>query len=484
MKITNVKNVAIAILTLTSSASAFWRMPCRARSGLARIDPIVDPGEISQHVHAIHGGGNFGPNANYTDLLDSDCTSCGVYEDKSAYWTPALYFMYANGTTVLVNQVGGMLAYYFLYTDGTPNATITPFPPGFQMLAGDSSRRNFTCAIPEPPKSLWNGYEITQPALEQKALGFNCLNYVDPTKTEGSLERHFMPNKTFLDENCLDGLRLELMFPSCWNGVDLDSPNHKSHMAYPELVMTGYCPENYTTRLPSLFYETIWDTTEFNGTDGSFVLSNGDPTGFGYHGDFVGAWDVGVLENAVDVCTNLSGMIQDCPLFTIQTDADAALCNFTLPSSDHVLAADDVFGPREGLPGGVVVQSGPAPATVAAATTASTPAPLSSSSASDVGATGVPLAVLPSSSPSPAVAASSAAAVSADAVATTTSPEVTPVPSSTSQTSPSFATTMWSTASDEVWEILVEVITVTKTPGAGGYQHHHHRRHGRIGGGM
>ena len=29
---------------------------------------------------------------------------------SSAYWTPTLNFIYSNGTTVIVEQVGGMLA--------------------------------------------------------------------------------------------------------------------------------------------------------------------------------------------------------------------------------------------------------------------------------------------------------------------------------------------------------------------------------------
>jgi hypothetical protein len=29
---------------------------------------------------------------------------------ESAYWTPTLNFIYSNGTTVMVPQVGGMLA--------------------------------------------------------------------------------------------------------------------------------------------------------------------------------------------------------------------------------------------------------------------------------------------------------------------------------------------------------------------------------------
>lgn len=46
------------LLFQTAVIDAFWRMPCRSRTGLARIDPIMDPGAISDHVHAIHGGGS------------------------------------------------------------------------------------------------------------------------------------------------------------------------------------------------------------------------------------------------------------------------------------------------------------------------------------------------------------------------------------------------------------------------------------------
>jgi hypothetical protein len=145
------------------------------------------------------------------------------------------------------------------------------------MLAGDTDQRNFTYAIPDPAKSDWTADEKTQKALSQKAIGFNCLNYA--AAAEGSLYRHFLPDKDYLDANCLDGIRMELMFPSCWNGVDVDSDNHKDHVAYPDLVMTGTCPDAYPERLISLFYETIWDTYAFAGVDGQFVISNGDPTG-------------------------------------------------------------------------------------------------------------------------------------------------------------------------------------------------------------
>lgn len=59
---------------------------------MGRMDPIISPGEASGHVHAIQGGSNFNLTMADDALLDSSCTSALVANDKSNYWTPALYF--------------------------------------------------------------------------------------------------------------------------------------------------------------------------------------------------------------------------------------------------------------------------------------------------------------------------------------------------------------------------------------------------------
>lgn len=47
--------------SLIAGANAFWRMECPGRVGLARLDPIINPGEDSAHAHAIHGSsGTYG----------------------------------------------------------------------------------------------------------------------------------------------------------------------------------------------------------------------------------------------------------------------------------------------------------------------------------------------------------------------------------------------------------------------------------------
>ncbi|KAJ4293594.1 hypothetical protein N0V90_008877 [Kalmusia sp. IMI 367209] len=266
-----------------------------------------------------------------------------------------MMFQHENGTTQVVRQVGGMLAYYLLFSN--EGETIETFPEGFRMLAGDMNLRNFTGPVPDPEKSLWADSDKTQLLLGQKAIGMNCLNYAkDP---EPSMYRHFLPDKQYLDDNCVDGIRAEIFFPSCWNGEN-DSDNHKSHVAYPDLVNGGKCPEGFNKRIPSLFFETIWQTYEFKGLPGTFMFANGDPTGCGYHGDFLNGWSTDILGNAIQQCTNPSGLLSDCPVFELQTEDDGSKCEIKMPEE---LAADNCASPADGLCGNVPVQHGPEYAT-------------------------------------------------------------------------------------------------------------------------
>jgi hypothetical protein len=334
------------------------------------------------------------------------------------------------------------------------------------MIAGDSNQRNFTLPVPDPEKSLWgfDPAQSSQSGLAQKAVGFNCLNY--DIAPEGALYRHFLPDKAYLDANCKDGIRAELMFPSCWNGKDLTSKDKRSHVAYPELVTTGSCPSDFPIRLPGLFYEIIWDTHAFAGVAGEFVWSNGDPTGYGYHGDFIMGWEETFLQSAVDTCTSLSGRIQDCPLFTIQTEAESQQCHIKVPSA---IASEDVSGPLAGLPGGVNVNYGPgyvvAGGASASASVDPVPIPtLSHSAGSTVAPSETPLpgGVFLEGSVSKAVASPSVSVK----VAAVVEPSPTPAPVAALKENQRVYTTSYSTVGNEVIEMVMieELVTVTGPP--------------------
>lgn len=48
----------------------------------------------------------------------------------------------------------------------------------------------------------------------------------------------------------------------CWDGKNLDSPDHQSHM-YNTITMDGFtnappCPASHPVRVPQVTYETVW----------------------------------------------------------------------------------------------------------------------------------------------------------------------------------------------------------------------------------
>ncbi|KAL9128606.1 MAG: hypothetical protein Q9217_002740 [Psora testacea] len=351
-----------ALALYVSNVQAFWRLECEGSTGLARIDPLMSPGSIADHVHSIKGGSAFSPTSKADNLLNSNCTSCGVSQDLSAYWAPAMYFMHDDGTVELVPEKPPHKSYYQLnvgLTHDGKQQTVEAFPNGFQMIAGNNFNRNPTLPNPDP-KPLGPWPEESQFQRSQRAIGFNCLHYA-AGNNEPALTRHHMPDKAFLDSTCTDGIRLELQFPSCWNGQLDGGPVHKSHVAYPDGISVGNCPEGYDRRLITLFYETIFATDKFAGNSGRFVLANGDPTGFGYHGDFIAAWKDDTLEKAVHACNQQvrSGVMSECPVFEMTQDSAKCKLESPLPAA---IAKEDVKGPMKGLVNGMQVAYGPAPA--------------------------------------------------------------------------------------------------------------------------
>jgi hypothetical protein len=61
----------------------------------------------------------------------------------------------------------------------------------------------------------------------------------------------------------------------CWDGVNSDSSDHRSHVAYgngPE------CPSTHPKRIPQITFETIYYTDDYDIQD--IFLSTGDNTGY------------------------------------------------------------------------------------------------------------------------------------------------------------------------------------------------------------
>ncbi|CRK38372.1 hypothetical protein BN1723_015312 [Verticillium longisporum] len=317
---------ALAAVVCTAAAShpgAFAVLRFNGKENLrGRIDPIVSPNALAQHVHGAVGGNNFAKDSTGESLAKSECTSAKALDDKSAYWFPWLYFHDEGKDTFEPVDIYYVNVYYFFEkTDDD----IKAFPRGLQIVGGDASTR---------VAPLTNGKLNLDPSNGPiQAAMWTCPRAGDqesppswPANSDGSTagQRNPVDHGTgtgFPDVNC-DGryspLRADIHMPSCYNPEE-GLTSYKTNMAYPTDVNgKKNCPEGWI-HVPHMFYEIYWDTPKFadrwTGGQGSqpFVLSNGDVTGFSSHADFLAAWDEDVLQNVIDNCNAGHEGLHSCP---------------------------------------------------------------------------------------------------------------------------------------------------------------------------
>ncbi|KAM3519547.1 hypothetical protein NHJ13051_007425 [Beauveria bassiana] len=277
---------AAAALGSTAQAQLFT-VNCSPLT-IQRGDPIVSPGQISPHVHVVTGGTAFQQTQSNEQARSARATTCDKLLDKSNYWQPQLYHQRHDGRFELVTMQGNAAYYIKRACDYAPgrqncnNATAPIAPPrGLRMITGDPFLRTYD-----------------QSSLAQQAISHVCLEGPNEGET---------PHMSRLP---CGRMRAETFFPSCWDGQNLDSSNHKDHMAFPAVgaYNFGVCPASHPTAILSVFYEFFYDTGALEDPN-RLVWAMGDPTGYGLHGDYLQGWtDQQRLDDAIATCTGPRGV--------------------------------------------------------------------------------------------------------------------------------------------------------------------------------
>lgn len=220
-------------------------------------DPVGAPKRPGgSHDHTFLGN----PDVNAystTGSLTATTTTCTVPGDHSGYWFPTLY----DGTAPVLPS-GPQVVYY---KSGVRDyRSVVAFPRGLRFVAGSAT------ATPTQ-------FQQAEGAVEGWECGNSSRNWDFPT-------------------TCPQGTRLNIRYqaPSCWDGVHLDTPDHRSHMAYP---VDGACTSDHPVAVPMLEFKTAFPVS---GDLSAVHLSSG--RGPSWHYDFFNAWDADVLKALVTHC--------------------------------------------------------------------------------------------------------------------------------------------------------------------------------------
>merc|ERR1712107_659914 len=236
-------------------------------------DPLMfsQTGEcLSDHVHRFYGAASdrtMRPEVSYSDLRNAPGNTGNVEENKSLYWNPAIY--------KVVNQNGNkeyqivdvwFASAYYLWRTGQATA----FPNGLKMKASDNEEVARVRAVCDGK--------------------FNCertdAGGCQPYGPSNQQQHGFLPLK-----GCSE-LEINIKFPTCWDGVNLEAKDGVKHVVYADECdgkehnecFDFDCPASHPVRMPELhLYVRVLD---YEG--GAHVFADGSDV---FHSDYFSGWD-------------------------------------------------------------------------------------------------------------------------------------------------------------------------------------------------
>lgn len=229
-------------------------------------DPIVYPGQPGRgHLHTFFGNTQVTASTTADSLRHSGNSTCrGGTVNRSSYWVPTII---DTSTGTPIAPVGGNFYYKRGYEVST-TAIISAPPAGLRMITGDASGRTTTGG----------------------PYAFHCTG---PTGTLASSNVQIPVCPAGSTE-----LQVVLTFPNCWDGKNLDAPDHKSHMSYvvqdQSPPFEKHCPLTHPVPIPVIQFN-IWHVLGSSGTANwrlsSDLYDAKLPAGYSMHGDWFNGWD-------------------------------------------------------------------------------------------------------------------------------------------------------------------------------------------------
>lgn len=268
-------------------AFRFICMPGQLKSD----DPIVYPGQPGKsHLHQFFGNDTADANSTYTSLRAAGNSTCMSPVNRSAYWMPAVL----NGKGQVVRP-----DYVSIYYKRRPLSDPIISDPSHPQYQGKGVK------LPNGLRFIFGRDMLNLAVPQTGALHFACDG---PT---GDPQKHYK-NFEEVQANCPVGNRIGIRIeaPDCWDGKNLDSPDHRSHVAYSNY---GPCPTTHPYVIPT-FTMAAW-FTQAAGETYSLVsddmdTSPGHKRGDTFHADFFMAWDPIVHDmwekNCIDKMLNCS----------------------------------------------------------------------------------------------------------------------------------------------------------------------------------
>lgn len=234
----------------SSTTGGDFRIHCDA-SHMANDDFIVYPNQQgAAHHHTFFGNTGAYFNSTPTTIKNSGNSTCqGGIANRSSYWLPSLI----DTTTGTPLKPEWALFYY-------KGGSVKP-PNGLMMIAGNHL------------------------ATKDNQQGRDAINWQCNADQLGATAYN---NRTNYILPCNGDLTAVVHFPNWWDGENLDSADHKSHMSYTRTA-------THTKELPNIsgiIHYNVNGTQNLRLSSDNYIGGNG---GYSLHMDYVFGWDDDVL---------------------------------------------------------------------------------------------------------------------------------------------------------------------------------------------